>query len=79
MKTISESAMPTGSRSTDLVVWGEESSTITTCGNSVSVCSGKFSTSEWVGAAVGAAGETVGRITEIQGILIVALLLEQRL
>ena len=80
MKATSDSAMPTGLRSTEIGVctWGEESSTTTMGGICVSDRSGIFSTAGFVGATVGGTGETVGRITEIQGILIVALLLEQR-
>ena len=81
MKVTSHSAMPTGLRSTEMGVctWGGESSTTTTGGISVADRSGIFATAGLVGTTVGGTGEAVGRITEIQGILIVALLLEQRL
>ena len=80
MKATSHSAMPTGLRSTEIegCTWGEESSTTTTGGIWVSDRSGIFSAAGFVGTIVGGTGETVGRITEIQGITIFALLLEHR-
>src|SRR6266508_3488629 len=81
MKAISDSAMPTGLRSTELgvCIWGKESSTTTTGGICVSDRSGIFSTTGFSGATVGVTGEADGMITESQGILIIAVLFEQRL
>ena len=81
MKAISHSAMSAGLRSTELGVsiWGEESSTTTIGEICVADRSGIFSSAGFVGTIVGGTGETVGRITEIHGILIIAVLLEQRL